>query len=133
MPTGQAQPRQYGSPSSSGAGSPGACQSSSPGSRGAPQSWHARVDMARMVTGAPDGCGVIGAMDEAGERAREIAEAALGHPVPHVLPAEDGGPIVAASVAGDPPAARVVTRKAAAEASGPVGPPAGISGSNPAA
>jgi len=46
-------------------------------------------------------------MDEAGERAREIAEAALGHPVPDVLPAEDGRPIVAASVAGEPPAARV--------------------------
>jgi hypothetical protein len=49
----------------------------------------------------------MGAMDEAGERAREIAEAALGHPVPHALPSEDGGPVVAASVAGDPPAARV--------------------------
>ena len=46
-------------------------------------------------------------MDEAGERAREIAEAALGHPVPYVLAAEDGRPIVAASVAGEPPAARV--------------------------
>jgi hypothetical protein len=39
--------------------------------------------------------------------ARELAEAALGHPVPHALPAEDGLPIVAASVAGDPPYARV--------------------------
>ena len=47
------------------------------------------------------------AMDDAVARAREIAEAALGHPVPHALPAEDGAPIVAASVAGDPPCARV--------------------------
>lgn len=37
----------------------------------------------------------------------EIAEAALGHPVPHALASVDGGPIVAASVAGDPPRARV--------------------------
>ena len=47
------------------------------------------------------------AMDDAVARAREVAEAALGHPVPHALPAEDGAPIVAASVAGDPPCARV--------------------------
>lgn len=46
-------------------------------------------------------------MDDAGARARRTAEAALGHAVPHVLPPDDGGPIVAASVAGDPPCARV--------------------------
>jgi hypothetical protein len=39
--------------------------------------------------------------------AREIAEAVLGHAVPHALPAAGGLPIVAASVAGDPPCARV--------------------------
>ncbi len=38
---------------------------------------------------------------------RAAAEAALGHPVPHGLPAADGLPYVAASVAGDPPRARV--------------------------
>jgi hypothetical protein len=45
-------------------------------------------------------------MQDPRARAREIAEGALGHPVPHVL-APDDGPIVAASVAGDPPCARV--------------------------
>ena len=46
-------------------------------------------------------------MDEAQARARGIAEAALGHPVPYVIAAGDDGTIVAASVAGDPPCARV--------------------------
>jgi hypothetical protein len=46
-------------------------------------------------------------MDDAARRAREIAEAALGHPVPYVLASEGDGPVVAASVAGDPPFARV--------------------------
>ena len=48
-----------------------------------------------------------GRMDDAGARAREIAEAALGHPVPHALPSDGGGPIVAVSVGGEPPGARV--------------------------
>jgi hypothetical protein len=39
--------------------------------------------------------------------ARPAAEAALGHPVAHVLPGAEGIPLVAASVAGDPPRARV--------------------------
>lgn len=39
--------------------------------------------------------------------ARRIAEGALGHEVPTGLPPEGDGPIVAASVAGDPPRARV--------------------------
>ena len=38
---------------------------------------------------------------------RSIAEAALGHPVPHLLAATDRTPIVAASCTGDPPRARV--------------------------
>lgn len=46
-------------------------------------------------------------MDDAIGRARGIAEAALGHPVPYVIPPAGDGPIVAASVAGDPPCARV--------------------------
>ncbi len=107
MPTGEAQAVQYGSPSSSGEPSSGARQSSSPGSSGAPHWWHAKVDMRAMVTAASDGCGVMEAMDDAVARAREIAEGALGHPVPHALPSEEGAPIVAASVAGDPPCARV--------------------------
>jgi hypothetical protein len=49
----------------------------------------------------------MGRMDDAGARARETAEGALGHPVPHALAPADGEPIVAASVAGDPPCARV--------------------------
>lgn len=49
----------------------------------------------------------MGPMDEAVARAREIAEAALGHPVPHALPPGEEGLIVAASVAGEPPCARV--------------------------
>ncbi len=49
----------------------------------------------------------MAAMDDPGARAREIAETALGHPVPHALPPREGGPVVAASVAGDPPCARV--------------------------
>lgn len=39
--------------------------------------------------------------------ARTAAESALGHPVPHVLPAADGLPMVAVSVAGDPARARL--------------------------
>jgi hypothetical protein len=39
--------------------------------------------------------------------ARRIAEGALGHEVPTGLPPEGDGPIVAASMAGDPPRARV--------------------------
>ncbi len=39
--------------------------------------------------------------------ARSIAEAALGHPVPYLLAGEDDDPIVAASVTGDLPRARV--------------------------
>jgi hypothetical protein len=46
-------------------------------------------------------------MEDAERRARETAEAALGHAVPYVIPPGDGGPIVAASVAGEPPCARV--------------------------
>jgi hypothetical protein len=46
-------------------------------------------------------------MTDADAGARAIAERALGHRVPAVLPARDGHPIVAASVAGDPPRARV--------------------------
>ena len=46
-------------------------------------------------------------MDENARRAREIAAGALGHPVPHALAGPDDEVIVAASVAGDPPAARV--------------------------
>src|SRR5262245_29534735 len=61
----------------------------------------------RMLTAASDGCAVMGAMDDAAARAREIAEADLGHPVPHALPPGEEGLIVAASVAGEPPCARV--------------------------
>src|SRR4249919_13338 len=39
--------------------------------------------------------------------AAQAAARALGHPVPVALPAQEGRPIVAASVAGDPPASRV--------------------------
>lgn len=46
-------------------------------------------------------------MDDPLEPMRAIAEVALGHPVPHLLAPRDGGPIVAASVAGDPPRARL--------------------------
>jgi hypothetical protein len=46
-------------------------------------------------------------MDDTERRAREIAADALGHPVPHVLAAPGDELIVAASVAGDPPGARV--------------------------
>ncbi len=46
-------------------------------------------------------------MDETDRRAREIAASALGHPVPHALAGPGDEMIVAASVAGDPPAARV--------------------------
>lgn len=49
----------------------------------------------------------MGRMDDAVARAREIAEAALGHPVPHALPPGEEGLIAAASVAGDPPSARI--------------------------
>src|SRR5262245_41967945 len=38
---------------------------------------------------------------------RAVAEAALGHPVPLALGGGPGGAVVAASVAGDPPRARV--------------------------
>ena len=48
-----------------------------------------------------------GRMDDARARAREIAESALGHSVPHALPADGAGLVAAASVAGDPPCARV--------------------------
>jgi hypothetical protein len=66
--------------------------------------------MAPIMAAASDGCGVMGRMEDAAARARGIAEGALGHPVPHALPAEGGeggGAIVAASVAGEPPCARV--------------------------
>ena len=46
-------------------------------------------------------------MDDPGTAAREAAATALGHEVPHGLPAQDGHPIVALSVAGDPSCARV--------------------------
>ncbi|MGD9696890.1 MAG: hypothetical protein AB7V42_14660 [Thermoleophilia bacterium] len=46
-------------------------------------------------------------MDEPEGRAREIAEAALGHPVPVALPPVAGGAICAASVAGEPPRGRI--------------------------
>ena len=46
-------------------------------------------------------------MDDTERRAREIAAGALGHPVPHALAGPGDELIVAASVAGDPPAARV--------------------------
>lgn len=46
-------------------------------------------------------------MDDAASTARSVAAGALGHPVPHALAPGDGRPIVAASVAGDPPRARV--------------------------
>ena len=46
-------------------------------------------------------------MDEAEGRAARLAERALGHPVAFAIPAADGLPIVAGSVAGDPPRARV--------------------------
>jgi hypothetical protein len=63
--------------------------------------------MAPMMAAASDGCGVMGRMEDAAARARGIAEGALGHPVPHALPAEGDGAIAAASVAGDPPFARI--------------------------
>jgi hypothetical protein len=44
---------------------------------------------------------------EDASRARRIAESALGHPVPCLVTAGDGLPIAAASVAGEPPRARV--------------------------
>jgi hypothetical protein len=47
------------------------------------------------------------AVDPPAPAERAAAEAALGHPVPHLLPAAGGLPTVAASVAGDPPRARV--------------------------
>ena len=56
-----------------------------------------------------------GPMEDARARAREIAEAALGHAVPHALPGDGDGPIAAASVAGDPPCARVAWVSAAGE------------------
>lgn len=46
-------------------------------------------------------------MDDADAAARRLAEEALAHAVPAVLPSEDGRPVVAGSVAGDPPRARV--------------------------
>lgn len=46
-------------------------------------------------------------MDDAARSARSTAAAALGHRVPHALPVADHLPIVAASVAGDPPRVRV--------------------------
>jgi hypothetical protein len=46
-------------------------------------------------------------MSDPPAEARTVAERALAHSVPHLLPAEGGRPIVAASVAGDPPRARV--------------------------
>jgi hypothetical protein len=65
--------------------------------------------MARSLKRGSDGTGVCCSprMTDGDAGARVIAEAALGHPVPAVLPAEDGHPIVAGSVAGDPPRARV--------------------------
>jgi hypothetical protein len=48
-----------------------------------------------------------GPVDRPPASERAAAEAALGHPVPHLLPAAEGLPIVAASVAGEPPRARV--------------------------
>ncbi len=46
-------------------------------------------------------------VDDPLEALRAIAEAALGHPVPHLVAPDGEGPAVAASVAGDPPRARV--------------------------
>ncbi len=46
-------------------------------------------------------------MDAAPPGDRAVAEAALGHPVPLALGGGPGGAVVAASVAGDPPRARV--------------------------
>lgn len=48
-----------------------------------------------------------GPVDDPLEGLRATAEAALGHPVPHLLPPDGEGASVAASVAGDPPRARV--------------------------
>lgn len=48
-----------------------------------------------------------GPVDDPLEALRGAAEAALGHPVPHLLPPDGDGLSVAASVAGDPPRARV--------------------------
>jgi hypothetical protein len=60
--------------------------------------------------------------------ARETAAGSLGHPVPLALPAEDGGLIVAASVGGEPPRARVAwvdarTAEVVARVAGPPGRP----------
>lgn len=46
-------------------------------------------------------------MAETERAARELAEGVLGHPVAVALPADDERPLVAGSVAGDPPRARV--------------------------
>ena len=48
-----------------------------------------------------------GPVDDALAALRATAEAALGHPVPYLLTPGGDGPSVAASVAGDPPRARV--------------------------
>jgi hypothetical protein len=61
------------------------------------------------MTGPPDGGRVCfdATVDVPPPAERAAAEVALGHPVSHLLPAADGLPTVAASVAGDPPRARV--------------------------
>jgi hypothetical protein len=46
-------------------------------------------------------------MEPPPDPARAAAESALGHPVPHALGGDAGAPLVAASVAGDPPRVRV--------------------------
>ena len=65
--------------------------------------------MPRRMTRRPDGPGVWcdGSVDDPLAPLRTIAEAALGHPVPHLLAPAGDAPMVAASVAGDPPRARV--------------------------
>lgn len=65
--------------------------------------------MTDRMTAGPDGPGVWcdGLVDDPLAAHRAAAEAALGHPVPHLLAPAAGAPLVAASVAGDPPRARV--------------------------
>lgn len=56
-----------------------------------------------------------GRVEDARARAREVAEGALGHPVPVALAPEGDAPIAAASAAGDPPCARVAWVSAGGE------------------
>jgi hypothetical protein len=65
--------------------------------------------MADRMTRGPDGPGVWcdGPVDDPLAAHRAAAEAALGHPVPHLLVPGGEGALVAASLAGDLPRARV--------------------------